>query len=315
MEKYRKVLKPKDAPERDEEIRVTSVAGAAGVGTYVSRAAKLFDEMDKKEIVIKGTGQALTKAVATAEVVKRRFAGLHQITKIGNMEIIDEYEPLEEGLDPVTDVRTVSFIEIILSKDELDTADPGYQPPIDESLVKPYEPEADRPRKGKGKGKGKGGFGKAPAKGFGGKSKGKGKQYDSWGGYGRKGQGKDSWDAPKGYSKGGKKGSWYDWDSYPPPSTKGGGKKGGKGDDWGRPQNYGGGKGYGYSDSKGYDSYGGGYGGYMDGKGYSDKGYGGKKGYDGKGDMGKGGYAYKGGYGYDDGYGSYGKGKSSGGWY
>ena len=33
------------------------------------------------------------------------------------MEIIDEYEPLEEGLDKVTDVRNVSVVEIKLSKD------------------------------------------------------------------------------------------------------------------------------------------------------------------------------------------------------
>ena len=34
--------------------------------------------------------------------------GLHQITKIGNTEITDEYEPLEEGLDKVTDTRSLT---------------------------------------------------------------------------------------------------------------------------------------------------------------------------------------------------------------
>ena len=101
------------------------------------------------------------------------------------VEIIDEYEPLEEGLDKVTwpsftvawqpgpfrtfgqifsdaevtDVRNVSVIEIKLSKadsgatghprlarpflgqEPLDTTDKGYQPPLDESLVKEFEPE------------------------------------------------------------------------------------------------------------------------------------------------------------------------------
>ena len=36
--------------------------------------------------------------------VKRRFAGLHQITTLGSTEIENEYEPTEEGLNKVTQV-------------------------------------------------------------------------------------------------------------------------------------------------------------------------------------------------------------------
>merc|ERR1719238_2641474 len=78
--------------------------------------------------MITATGNALSKAVTTAEVIKRRFKGLHQITKIGSTDIVDEYEPIEEGLDKVTDTRSVPFIEITLSKEALDTSDKGYQP-------------------------------------------------------------------------------------------------------------------------------------------------------------------------------------------
>merc|ERR1712187_307488 len=99
------------------------------------------------------------------EVIKRRFKGLHQITKLGSQEIVDEYEPLEEGLDKVTESRNLPFVEIKLSKDPLDTSDKGYQAPLDESEVKEYDPEEmaslGRGRgsgsgRGKGKGKGKG---------------------------------------------------------------------------------------------------------------------------------------------------------------
>merc|ERR1711972_159625 len=107
----------------------------------VSRAAKLFNELEKKYIVIAATGNALTKAVTSAEVIKRRFKGLHQITKLGSQEIVDEYEPLEEGLDKVTETRSMSFVEITLSKEPLDTADKGYQAPLDESLVKELSAE------------------------------------------------------------------------------------------------------------------------------------------------------------------------------
>merc|ERR1711879_1126598 len=113
---------------------------------------------------IKATGNALTKAVTLAEVVKRRFKDLHQITALLSTEIVDEYEPLEEGLDKVIDTRSVPVIEITLSKEKLDTSDKGYQPPLDASEVTEFDSEEMlKPRgrgrgtgRGKGKGKGKG---------------------------------------------------------------------------------------------------------------------------------------------------------------
>merc|ERR1712039_1068766 len=110
------------------------------------------------------------------------MGGLHQVTSLGTVEIVDEYEPLEEGLDKVTDTRNVSTIEITLSKDALDTSNKGYQPPLDASLVKEYDAEEMARGRGRGRGRGKGqgrGKGKkgsrsrssSPAKG---KGKGKG---------------------------------------------------------------------------------------------------------------------------------------------
>merc|ERR1719464_606930 len=139
MDKYRKVVKPNENIDKgDEEIRVTSTGS---VSAYVSRAATVFGELEKQYVVIAATGNALTKAVTSAEVIKRRFKGLHQITKLGSQEIIDEYEPLEEGLDKVSETRNMPFLEIKLSKEPLDTSDKGYQEPIDEDQVKPYDPE------------------------------------------------------------------------------------------------------------------------------------------------------------------------------
>mmetsp|Transcript_28764 Transcript_28764/g.83219 ORF Transcript_28764/g.83219 Transcript_28764/m.83219 type:complete len:218 (-) Transcript_28764:222-875(-) len=186
MNKYRKVIKPKESLVKDEEeIRVTA---AGSVSSYVSRAAKLYGEMDKKYLTITATGNALTKAVTTAEVIKRRFKGLHQITKLANQEIVDEFEPLEEGLDKVVDTRNVACLEIKLSKDPLDSSDKGYQAPLDESLVTEVDPEEMMKSRGRGRGRGAGrgkGRGKGASKGKGkgkgdasppkGKGKGKGK--------------------------------------------------------------------------------------------------------------------------------------------
>merc|ERR1719464_437386 len=154
MDKYRKVVKPNENIDKgDEEIRVTSTGS---VSAYVSRAATVFGELEKQYVVIAATGNALTKAVTAAEVIKRRFKGLHQITKFGSQEVVDEYEPLEEGLDNVTESRNLPFLEITLSKTALDSSDKGYQPPIDESLVKEVtaeeieaRPKGRKPTEGK----------------------------------------------------------------------------------------------------------------------------------------------------------------------
>lgn len=248
MDKYRRVPKVKDTEAKaDNEIRVTAVGS---VSAYVSFAAKVFNDMEKSEVVVKATGNALAKAVTLAEVIKRRFKGLHQITKLGLTEIKDEYEPLEEGLDKVTDTRSVPYAEITLSKKELDTKDVGYQAPVDESLVTEYDPEQMTRSRGRGRGKGR-----AKGRGGKGKGKGKGKGYDDddepkkgkGKGKGKKGKGKGKGgDEPKGKGKG-KKGKGKGDDSK-------GGKKGkgkGKDDGYSKGGKKGKGKSKGYDDGKG----------------------------------------------------------------
>merc|ERR1712190_417436 len=139
------------------------------VSAYISRASKVFGELSQPKVVITATGNALTKAVTSAEVIKRRFKGLHQITKLGSQEIVDEYEPLEEGLDKVTESRNLPFVEIKLSKDPLDTSDKGYQAPLDDSEITEYDSEELMARgRGRGRGSGKGrGSSKSKGKGKG----------------------------------------------------------------------------------------------------------------------------------------------------
>jgi DNA-binding protein len=248
MDKYRRVPKSKEIAVIDEsEIRVTAVGS---VSAYVSRAAKVFNELNKAEVLVTGTGNAVAKAVQLAEVVKRRVKGLHQITNLRMTEIVDEYEPLEEGLDTVTETRSIPCVHIVLSKEKLDETDKGYQPPLDEAEVKEYEDEELTRLRGRGLGRGKG-RGKADqgAKGKDDKgisSKGKGKQDrgSAWSGkgsyeddyswpsksHGSKGKGKGKFDRyadtkGKGSKGGASKSS--DWDHYPPPRvTGGGGNKG-----------------------------------------------------------------------------------------
>jgi hypothetical protein len=48
--------------------------------------------------------------------VKHRFAGLHQLNSIQTIEIVDEYEPLEEGLDHLIFKRYNTLLTVTLSR-------------------------------------------------------------------------------------------------------------------------------------------------------------------------------------------------------
>jgi len=83
-------------------------------------------------IALKATGRAIYSAVTTAEVVKRKVANLHQMTKLDTLEMSDVWEPLEEGLQDVKTTRRVASICITLSRDkqEVESNAVGYQEPI-----------------------------------------------------------------------------------------------------------------------------------------------------------------------------------------
>jgi hypothetical protein len=63
-----------------------------------------------------------------AELIKHRVKGLHQISKISNITIIDEFEPLYEGLDFLKFNREATMLEITLTKNvnEKDKKQIGY---------------------------------------------------------------------------------------------------------------------------------------------------------------------------------------------
>merc|ERR1712166_759257 len=105
------------------EIRVKH---KVGIGRYLKRAHDLLETEGAEQIIIKGVSNAVDSAVKLAELVKHRVKGLHQTNSIGHITIVDEYEPLEEGLDHLKFSRIVTMIQIILSKEALDTTDIGY---------------------------------------------------------------------------------------------------------------------------------------------------------------------------------------------
>jgi len=140
MEKYRLVQEHKgDGDEFLEstnncEVRITQQGKPRN---YISFAMGLFAD-GNDTIVLKAMGRAINKAVTIAEILKRKMP-LHQLNSLCSVEMIDVFEPLEEGLDTVTSRRYVSCMKITLSRsvDGIDLNDIGYQPPLPNEEMHP----------------------------------------------------------------------------------------------------------------------------------------------------------------------------------
>ena len=124
-DKYERVARQ---PEKlaDNEIRVRR---GNAIGKYLKRANDLLTskvEGNFDTVIIKGVANAMENAVRLAEMIKHRVPGLFQLNHIGTIEIKDEYEPLEEGLDHLTFSRFSTMLTIVVSQKQLDTRDIGY---------------------------------------------------------------------------------------------------------------------------------------------------------------------------------------------
>lgn len=91
-----------------------------------------------KHVELKAMGKAINKAVTIAEILKRKMP-LHQMTALSSCEIVNVYEPLEEGLDTVVNQHYVSCLTITLSTDlfGIDIHNIGYQPPLSLNEMQP----------------------------------------------------------------------------------------------------------------------------------------------------------------------------------
>ena len=82
--------------------------GKKPVMSYVLAVITSFNTANTKEVTLKARGQAITTAVDTAEITRRRFM---ENMKISNVQLGTEEMPVEEG-----GTRAVSTIEITLTR-------------------------------------------------------------------------------------------------------------------------------------------------------------------------------------------------------
>ncbi|XP_046390509.1 ribonuclease P protein subunit p25-like protein [Ischnura elegans] len=86
---------------------------------------------DQRVILWTGSGSAIIKAISCAEIMKRNFKSLHQITRVCFRKLEETWDPITDGLDQLVVTREVPTIHIMLSKDSLDINQLGYQGPED----------------------------------------------------------------------------------------------------------------------------------------------------------------------------------------
>ncbi|XP_038994630.1 H/ACA ribonucleoprotein complex subunit GAR1-like isoform X1 [Hibiscus syriacus] len=223
MDRYQRVEKPKaEIPINENEIRITT---QGRMRNYITYATTLLQEKSSSEIVLKAMGRAINKTVLIAELIKRRIADLHQNTSIGSTDIIDMWEPLEEGLLPLKTTRHVSMITITLSKKELDVSSVGYQPPLSADQVKPLNEFEDEgaPEVPPGtQGRGRGGRGRPRGRGnYGAVGGYNGDGWDGGRGMGGRGRGLGRGNSYRGRGRGYGAGEYYDYGESDAPPAQG----------------------------------------------------------------------------------------------
>jgi ribonucleases P/MRP protein subunit RPP25 len=150
--KERPQKKHKESDIGDNEIRVQA---KGQIKNYLGYAFRILNKTDHRSLNIRATGNAIVKALILIELVKRRVGNLHQTNKIYSLEIKTEEECKIEGMPKVETKRRVTAMDTQLSKDPLDSNDPGYQVPEPKEESHGPTPNS-RPARDGGKGRKRG---------------------------------------------------------------------------------------------------------------------------------------------------------------
>ncbi|XP_042311286.1 ribonuclease P protein subunit p25-like protein isoform X1 [Sceloporus undulatus] len=172
MENYRKsktVEKPSPLPFTNlpSDIIEMKVKDGSKIRNLMGYAFGKMESDAMRQVLFSGAGKAISKTITCVEIMKRRMKSLHQITKVFFRQTEEIWDPIvpEAGLDPLTVKRNIPAICVLLSKDPLDTKEPGYQAPgcFDAFWLETLKSESQGQAKRKqGGGRGAGRAGKHP---------------------------------------------------------------------------------------------------------------------------------------------------------
>jgi DNA-binding protein len=121
-EKYVKVKKE----EEKLPSNLIRVRKNQRLGNYLRRAIEVLVTSNEDSVKVTGLDKAIEVVVQVAELIKHKVKGLYQLNTIQTLTIVDDYEPIEEGLDHLTFSRNSLMLVIELSKTPLDNSNVGY---------------------------------------------------------------------------------------------------------------------------------------------------------------------------------------------
>jgi len=115
-----------------EGVLVMHVKAGSKIKNLMQFAEKRFSSDSTGQIVWEGSGDAVSKTITCAEIMKKKSSyPLHQITRLASTRIVETWKPRLDGLDDIRVNRQLPLVKILLSKDPLDADANGYQAPED----------------------------------------------------------------------------------------------------------------------------------------------------------------------------------------
>ena len=134
---YTRVQKTKNT--HSEPNSIINIKSTGSSKKYIAYGAKLLINQKYEKIILKASGNAVNKALLTADVLKKKIKGLAQINEIKSEEIEDEYQSKTPDLENVKVKKNLAILEISLANEtKLDKDHYGYQSPLPEEKIKEF---------------------------------------------------------------------------------------------------------------------------------------------------------------------------------
>jgi len=130
---------PKLKIANSEPNQIINIKSTGSAKKYIAYGAKLLINEKFSQISLKASGNAINKALITADVLMNKIKGLARINEIKSEEIEDEYQEKNSEKEVIKIKKNLAILEIFLSnKDTLDKSHYGYQPPLQNEKIKEF---------------------------------------------------------------------------------------------------------------------------------------------------------------------------------
>jgi len=122
--------------EPDPNINIKSTGSTK---KYIAYGAKLLINEKFPKISLTASGNAVNKALITADILRKKIKGLSQINEIKSKEVEDEFQAKNSDQIKIKIMKNLAILEIILSNENnLDESHYGYQPPLSIEKIKEF---------------------------------------------------------------------------------------------------------------------------------------------------------------------------------